>query len=63
MLCAIWYHFYNLKNVKNTHGRVLLLVKLQAILDDLASYLIVYFLQLICIGSLICILKQKFVQS
>ena len=28
MLCAIWYHLYNLKNVKNTHGKVLLLVKL-----------------------------------
>ena len=28
--CAIWYHLYNLKNVKNTHGGVLLLVKLQA---------------------------------
>ena len=27
MLCAIWYHLYNLKNVKNTHGGVLLLVK------------------------------------
>ena len=26
----IWYHLYNLKNVKNTHGGVLLLVKLQA---------------------------------
>ena len=25
-----FYHLYNLKNVKNTHGRVLLLVKLQA---------------------------------
>ena len=23
MCCAIWYHVYNLKNVKNTHGRVL----------------------------------------
>ena len=23
VLCAIWYHSYNLKNVKNTHGRVL----------------------------------------
>ena len=22
---AIWYHFYNLRNVKNTHGGVLLL--------------------------------------
>ena len=28
-LCAIWYHLYNLKNVKNTHGEMLLLVKLQ----------------------------------
>ena len=25
ILCAIWNHLYNLKNVKNTHGRVLLL--------------------------------------
>ena len=30
MFCAIWYHLFNLKNVKNTHGRVLLLVKVQA---------------------------------
>ena len=30
MHCRIWYHLYNLKNMKNTHGRVLLLVKLQA---------------------------------
>ena len=22
--CTIWYHLYNLKNVKNTHGRVLI---------------------------------------
>ena len=28
ILCTIWYHFYNFKNVKNTHGGVLLLVKL-----------------------------------
>ena len=28
--CAIWYYSYNLKNVKNTYGGVLLLVKLQA---------------------------------
>ena len=26
MRCAIWYHLYNLKNEKNTHGGVLLLV-------------------------------------
>ena len=30
MFSAIWYHFYNLKNVKNTHGGMLLLVKMQA---------------------------------
>ena len=28
--CAIWYHLYELKNVKNTHGGVLILVKFQA---------------------------------
>ena len=33
MFCAIWYHLYNLKNVKNTHGGVLLLVKLQAFVE------------------------------
>ena len=30
MRCAIWYYLHNLKNVKNTHGSVLILVKLQA---------------------------------
>ena len=30
MRCAICYRSYNLKNVKNTHGRMLILVKLQA---------------------------------
>ena len=29
MFCAIWYHLYNLKNVKNTNEGVLLFVKLQ----------------------------------
>ena len=28
--CAIWYYLYNLKNVKNAYGGVLILVKLQA---------------------------------
>ena len=28
-LCAIWYCLYNFKNMKNTHGRQLFLVKLQ----------------------------------
>ena len=30
MLCGILYHVYNSKNVKNIHGGVILLVKLQA---------------------------------
>ena len=30
MRCTIWYHLSNLKNVKNAHGGVLILVKLQA---------------------------------
>ena len=30
MFCAICYHLCNLKNVKNTHGVMSLLVKLQA---------------------------------
>ena len=30
MRCAICYHLYHLKNVKNTYGGVLILVKLQA---------------------------------
>ena len=34
MRCAIWYHLYSLKNVGNTHGGVLLQVKLQAPLSS-----------------------------
>ena len=30
MRCMVWHHLYNLKNVKDTHGGVLLLVKWQA---------------------------------
>ena len=29
ILFAIWYHLHNLKNAKNTHGEVILFVKLQ----------------------------------
>ena len=29
LFCGIWYHFYNLKNMKNIHGEVFLLVNLQ----------------------------------
>ena len=32
MHCANWYHSHNLKNVKNTHGGVLLLVKVTLLL-------------------------------
>ena len=32
MLCAILYHLYHLKNVKNNHGGVLLLVKCYLVL-------------------------------
>ena len=32
MRCAIWYHLHDLKNVKNTHGGVLLLLKLKDLL-------------------------------
>ena len=31
MLCAIWYHSCNFKNVKNTHGGALILVKVQIV--------------------------------
>ena len=31
VFCAIWYHLYNLENVKNIHAGVLLLVQLQAL--------------------------------
>ena len=34
MHCVIWYHLYNSKNMKNAHGGVLLLVKLQAKVHD-----------------------------
>ena len=39
MRCAIWYHLDNLKNVKNTHRGLLILVKLQAsALRDLVPF-------------------------
>ena len=37
MLCAVWCHLYNLKNVKNTHGAVLLFVKFQASVCNFAK--------------------------
>ena len=35
--CATWYHLYNLKSVKNTHGGVLPLVKLHASANNFAK--------------------------
>ena len=38
MRCAIWYYLHNLKNVKNTHGVVLLFLKLQAEVAQHTTY-------------------------
>ena len=37
MLCTIWHHLYNLKNVKNAHGEVSLLIKLQVLTCNFAE--------------------------
>ena len=37
MLCAIWYHLYNLEKAKSTHGGVLLLEKFQVCNFDKSS--------------------------
>ena len=37
MLCATWYLLYNSKDIENTHGGVLLLVKLQALACNLTE--------------------------
>ena len=50
MLCAIWYHLYNFKKMKNTHGGVLLLVKLQAKVTLLRGCSFFYFLSYFKIG-------------
>ena len=39
MFCAIWYHLYNLKNVKNSHGGVILLVKLAVLRSCFSCFL------------------------
>ena len=40
MHCAIWYHLYNLKNVKKTHGGVLFLLKFKALLWNFTKSII-----------------------
>ena len=37
MLCTIWYYLYNSKSVENTHGGVLLSVKLKVLAIRLYS--------------------------
>ena len=46
MLCGIWYHLYNLKNVENTHGGVLLIAKLQAAKSNTPSWVLSTFSKL-----------------
>ena len=46
MLCAIWYHLYHLKNVKNTLGGVLLLVQLQATESNTPPWVLFTFFKL-----------------
>ena len=36
-LRAIWYHLHNLKNMKNTHGGVLLLLKVATVTKECYS--------------------------
>ena len=43
MLCTIWYHFYNLKNVKNARGRVLLLVAAKNVFSSMYGIDVIYF--------------------
>ena len=45
-LCVILYHFCNLKNVKNTHGRVLLLLKLQSEKRNTPPWMFLHFFKL-----------------
>ena len=48
--CAIWYHLYNLKNVKDTHGEVLILVKLQAEACEISVIIILIYRKLGSVG-------------
>ena len=41
IFCAIWYHLHNFKNVENTYGGVLLLVKFQALAATVVVIVIV----------------------
>ena len=43
MLCAIWYHLFHLKDVKNTHEGVLLLTKFQPLRVSLRHVFCTFF--------------------
>ena len=60
-LCAIWYYLNNLKNVKNTHGGVLLLVKLQASGFRLSRFLNRFFqrIKIFFVGLYLYIVRVK----
>ena len=54
MRCAIWYNLYNLNNVKNTHGGVVLLVKFtKAKLRNVHLYLATLFALIQVEGSVL----------
>ena len=51
MFCAIWYHLYNFKNVKNTDGRMSRLVKLQLCITKINAPQWVFLIFLINISN------------
>ena len=59
MRCTIWYYLYNLKNVKNTHGSVLILVKLQAKAgwDSFSIKLVLWFVRISVLMAFRILLK------
>ena len=38
MLCVIWYHLYSIKNVKNTHVGVILLISMEPNRESVSCY-------------------------
>ena len=55
--CAIWHHLYNFKNVKNTRGGVLILVKLQT--EAYAPHMLIAWYKLATSSILLQIIQQK----
>ena len=67
MRCAIWYHLYNLKNGKNIHGGVLLLVtllKVTLLSECILTFLKLYkWYQIARRIAMLNALKERFSQS